>query len=165
MNLKLNFLLPDMKVANQASQAMLLARVEDKNVCFLAKPGTNLGKLQPADATEATNTINEGLKGVLMGAGLGLLGGLYVLYFPAWVTESPLWFTNASDWAILSVTTLIGALAAAFGAAILGFNILNTDLAKYQSRIDDGAVLMIVTVPHQRAKEIRKIVSKLHLKF
>ncbi len=165
MNLKLNFLLPDIKVANQASQAMLLARVEDKDVCFLARPGTNLGKLQPATAIEATNTINEGLKGVLMGAGLGLLGGLYVLYFPAWVTESPLWFTNASDWVILSVTTLIGALTAAFGAAILGFNILNTDLAKYQSRIDDGAVLMIVTVPYQRAKEIHKIVSKLHLKF
>ena len=113
MNLKLNFLLPDIKVANQASQAMLLARVKDKDVCFLARPGTNLGKLQPATATEATNTINEGLKGVLMGAGLGLLGGLYALYFPAWVTESPLWFTNASDWVILSVTTLIGALAAA----------------------------------------------------
>ncbi|MES2501619.1 MAG: hypothetical protein V4545_03350 [Pseudomonadota bacterium] len=165
MNQKLNFLLPDMKVANQASQALLLARVEDKNVCFLAKPGTDLGLLQPATAAEATNTINEGLKGVLMGAGLGLLGGLYVLYFPAWVTESPLWFTNTSDWVILSVTTLIGAAAAAFGAAMLGINILNTDLAKYQTRIDDGAVLMIVTVPYQRAKEIRKIVSKLHLKF
>ncbi|PPC85852.1 MAG: hypothetical protein CTY37_07300 [Methylotenera sp.] len=165
MNLKLNFLLPDMKVANQASQAMLLARVEDKNVCFLARPGTNLGLLQPATALEATNTFNEGLKGILMGAGLGLLGGLYVLYFPAWFTDSPLWFTNASDFAILTVTTFIGAVAAAIGAALLGVNILNTDLTKYGTRINDGAVLMIVSVPYRRANEIRKIVSKLHLKF
>lgn len=165
MNLKLNFLLPDMKVANQASQAMLLARVEDKNVCFLARPGTNLGLLQPATALEATNTFNEGLKGILMGAGLGLLGGLYVLYFPAWFTDSPLWFTNASDFAILTVTTFIGAVAAAIGAALLGVNILNTDLTKYETRINDGAVLMIVSVPYRRANEIRKIVSKLHLKF
>ncbi|MES2547510.1 MAG: hypothetical protein V4575_07355 [Pseudomonadota bacterium] len=165
MKLKLHFLLPDMKVANQASQAMLLARVEDKDVCFLARPGTNLGVLHEAPAIEATNTINEGLKGIFMGAAIGLLGGLYVLYFPPWFTESPLWFTNTSDWIILSVTTLAGAAAAAFGAALLGFNILNTNLAKYQSRIDSGAVLMIVTVPYQRAKEIRKIVSKLHLKF
>ncbi|MBX9676661.1 MAG: hypothetical protein K2V71_08685 [Methylotenera sp.] len=165
MNLKLNFLLPDMKVANQASQAMLLARVEDKNVCFLARPGTNLGLLQSATALEATNTFNEGLKGILMGAGLGLLGGLYVLYFPAWFTDSPLWFTNASDFAILTVTTFIGAVAAAIGAALLGVNILNTDLTKYETRINDGAVLMIVSVPYRRANEIRKIVSKLHLKF
>ena len=131
----------------------------------MAKPGTDLGLLQPATAAEATNTINEGLKGVLMGAGLGFLGGLYVLYFPAWFTDSPLWFTDASDLTILTVTTLIGAAAAAFGAALLGINILNTDLTKYQTRIDDGAVLMIVSTPYKRAKEIRKIVSKLHLKF
>ena len=165
MNLKLHFLLPDVKVAKQASQAMLLARVEDKNVWFLAKPGTDLGPLQPASAMEATNTINEGLKGVLMGAGLGLLAGLYVLYFPTWFTQSPVWFTNASNWVILSVTTFVGAAAAAFGAAMLGINILNTNLEKFQQRIDSGAILMIVSVPYQRAKEIRKIVSKLHLKF
>lgn len=165
MNLKLNFLLPDIKVANQASQAMLLARVEDKSVCFLAKPGTDLGVLHHASALEATNTFNEGLKGILMGAGLGLLGGLYVLYFPAWFTDSPLWFTNASPFAILSVTTLIGAIAAAIGAALLGVNILNTDLNKYQARIEDGAVLMIVSVPFKRANEIRQIIKKLHLKF
>ncbi len=165
MHLKLHFLLPNIKVAHKASEAMLLARVEDKNVCFLAKPDTDLGVLRHATALEATNTFHEGLKGVLMGAGLGLLGGLYVLYFPAWFTDSPLWFTNASWYTILAVTTLLGAAAAAFGAALLGFNILNTDLERYHKRIDDGAVLMIVSVPYQRANEIRKIVRKLHLKF
>lgn len=165
MNLRLKFLLPNMKVAKQASEAMLLARVEDKNVFFLARPGTDLGLLQPAPATEATNTLHEGSKGILMGAALGLLGGLYVLYFPAWVTESPNWFTNASAWVILSVTTLVGAAAAAFGAAILGMNILNSDLKNYQERINAGAVLMIVSVPFHRAQEIRNIVRKLHLKF
>lgn len=165
MNLKLNFILPNVKVAHKASEAMLLARVEHKHVSFLAKPGTDMGGLHAATALEATNTIHEGLKGILMGAGLGLLGGLYVLYFPAWFTDSPLWFTSASWLTILVITTLMGAVAAAFGAALLGFNILNTDLDRYQKKIDEGAILMIVTVPFQRANEIRKIVRKLHLKF
>jgi len=165
MYLKLNFLLPDIKVAKQANDAMLLAKVEPKNICFLAREGTDLGELQPANAVDATNTLNEGMKGILMGAGLGLLGGLYVLYFPLWFTDSPPWFTSASWYVILGVTMLMGAAAAAFGAALLGFNILNTDLKRYQNRIDDGAILMIVSVPFHRAKEIRKIVSKLHLKF
>ena len=165
MQMKLNFLLPDIKTANKASEALLLARIDDKEVSFLAKPGTPLGKLKEANALEATNTFHEGLKGILMGAGIGLLGGLYVLYFPKWFTDSPTWFTNASPVAILIITALMGAAAAAFGASLLGINILNTDLKQFKKRIDDGAVLMIVTVPFKRANEVRRIVKNLHLKF
>ncbi len=165
MHLKLRYLLPNIKVAHQANDAMLLAKVEPRHVSFLANENIDLGDLQPASTIEATNTLHEGMKGILMGAGLGLLGGLYVLYFPVWFTDSPVWFTDASWYVILGVTMLLGAVAAAFGAALLGFNIHNTDLQRYQKRIDDGAILMIVSVPFNRAKEIRKIVSKLHLKF
>ena len=45
MREQLKFLLPDINTANQASEALLLARIDNKNICFLAKPGTNLGKL------------------------------------------------------------------------------------------------------------------------
>lgn len=165
MNLKLKFLLPNIKAARQANEAMLLARVEEKDVSFLAKPDSDLGDLPEANAIEATNTLHEGLKGVLMGAGIGLLGGLYVLYFPKWFTDSPTWFTNASPLAILVITSLMGAAAAAFGAALLGVNVLNSDLRQFKKRIDDGAVLMIVSAPFNRAKEIRQVVKNLHLKY
>ena len=165
MRMKLKFLLPDVKTAQKANQALLTARVDDKDVGFLAKPGTDLGELPEANAIEATNTLHEGLKGILMGAGIGLLAGLYVLYFPKWFTDSPTWFTGASPVAILVITALMGAVAAAFGASLLGINILNTDLRQFKKRIDDGAVLMIVTVPIKRANEIRQIVRNLHLKF
>lgn len=165
MNTKLKFLLPNLKAAHQASEALLKARVEDKNVGFLAKPGTDLGELPEANAIEATNTLNEGLKGILMGACIGLLGGLYVLYFPKWFTDSPTWFTNASPASILIITALMGAAAAAFGASLLGINLLNTDLRQFKKRIEHGAVLMIVTVPLKRANEVRQIVRNLHLKY
>jgi hypothetical protein len=165
MNIKLKFILPNIQAAHEASDAMLLARIDDKNVCFLAKPGVNLGKLQHASVIDATNTVHEGLRGILLGAGIGLLGGLYVLYFPLWLTDSPPWFTNASPLAILICTSLMGAAAAAFGAALLGVNLFNTDLNQFKKRIDEGAVLMIVSVPFNRASEIRQIVKKLHLKF
>ncbi len=165
MNLKLKFLLPSIKAAHEASDAMLLARIEDKNVCFLAKPGVDLGKLQHASVIDATNAVHEGFRGILLGAGIGLLGGLYVLYFPQWLTDSPAWFTNASPLTILASTSLMGAAAASFGAALLGVNLFNTDLNQFKKRIDEGAVLMIVSVPFNRANEIRQIVKKLHLKF
>ena len=52
MRPRLKFLLPDIKTANKASEALLLARIEDKNISFLANPDTNLGQLRPASAIE-----------------------------------------------------------------------------------------------------------------
>ena len=163
--MKLEFMLPDIKAANQACEQMLLARIENKNIHFLAKPGTNLGKLQLATAIEKTNIIHEGERGILIGAGLGLLAGLYVLTVPPWLTNSPLWFTNSPWFVILATTAVIGTVSVAIGAALLGVNLFNTDLNRFKSRINRGEILMIVSVPFYRAKEIRNIMNQLRLKI
>ncbi len=161
MGTQLTFLLPDIDTANQASQALLLAHVDNNNICFLAKPGTNLGKLQVANVLESTNEIKAGGKGVLIGAIVGLLIGLYAHYFQPWVTESM--YVN---WMVLvGVLMIFGAATSVIGAAIFGTNLFNNDLKKYKSKIDKGAILMIVSAPFQRSNEIAKIVSKSYLKY
>ena len=157
----LKFLLPDIKTANQASEALLLARVDDKNISFLANPSIDLGQLRPASAIESTNVVNEAQKGILMGATIGLLIGLYMHYFQPWITES----MNVHWMVIVGVFTIFGATISAIGAAVFGTNFLNDDFKNYETKIENGAILMIVTAPFQRSNEIRKIVSKLHLKF
>ena len=161
MKPKLKFLLPDIKTANQAAESLLLARVDNKNISFLAKPGTDLGQLQAANTLESSNMVNDGQRGILFGAAFGLLVGLYMHYFQPWITDAMgvHWMT------IVVITTILGAVASATGAALFGVNLFNTDLNKYKDKIDGGAILMIVTAPFQRTNEIRKIVSKLHLKF
>jgi hypothetical protein len=165
MKIKLEFILPDIKAANQACEQMLLARVDDKYIHFLAKPDTDLGKLKSATDIEKTNIIHEGERGVLIGAGLGLLAGLYVLLVPPWLTNSPLWFTNSPWFVILAITTVIGAISVAIGSALLGVNLFNTDLNRFKSKIDKGGILMIVSVPFYRAQEIRSIMNKPLLKI
>ena len=157
----LKFLLPDIKTANQASEALLLARIDDKNISFLANPNINLGKLRAASAIESTNIVNEAQKGILIGAIIGLLIGLYMHYFQPWITVS----MNVHWMVIVAVLTFFGAAISAVGAAVFGTNFFNDDLKNYESKIEQGAILMIVTAPFQRSNEIRKIVSKLHLKF
>jgi hypothetical protein len=161
MRPQLKFLLPDIKVANQASEALLLARIDNKNICFLAKPGTDLGQLQPANTFESTNLINNGEKGILVGALIGLIAGLVThFYFPS-IPES-----LTIHWMILvGALMVLGAALSALGAGLFGVNFFNTDLKKYKSKIDEGAILMIVSAPFQRSSEISKIISKLHLKF
>ena len=158
MKPKLKFLLPDIKTAHLASEALLLARVDDKNISFLAKPGTDMGKLQVASTLESTNIINDGEKGIMYGAIVGFLIGLYLYYFEPWVAQT----TQAHVAVIVTIATLVGAMASAIGAAVFGVNMFNTDLNKYKNKIDNGAVLMIVTAPFQRSTEIRKIVKSLH---
>lgn len=161
MREQLKFLLPDIKTANQASEALLLAKVDNKNICFLAKPGIDLGELQAASTLESTNIINEGEKGILIGATVGLLFGLYTHFFQPWITES-----MHVHWMVLvGAIMVLGAAISAIGAAVFGSNLFNNDLKQYKQRIDDGAILMIVSAPFQRSGEITKIVSKLHLKF
>ena len=161
MRPRLKFLLPDIKTANKASEALLLARIDDKNISFLANSDTNLGELRAASAIESTNIVNEAEKGILYGATVGLLVGLYMHYFQPWITES-----MHVNWMVLvGVLMLFGAALSAIGAAVFGTNFFNDDLKNYQSKIEQGAILMIVTAPFQRSNEIRRIVSKLHLKF
>ena len=159
MKMKLKFLLPNIKAANEACEKMLLARIDNNHIHFVAKEGTNLGKLQAATAIEKTNTIYEGCRGILIGAFLGLLGGLYVYIVPAWITYSPLWFTNAPWYVVLGTTSLVGAVSVALGAAMLGVNLFSSDLQSFKGKIEKGAILMIVAVPIERAKEIRGIMN------
>ena len=161
MKPKLKFLLPDLQAANKAAESLLLARIDNKNISFVAKPDTDLGQLQAASTIESTNIVNDGERGLLIGAGIGLLIGLYMHYFQPWLTTS-----MGVHWIVLVVIfTVLGALASAIGAAVFGVNLFNTDLNKFKDKIAAGAILMIVSVPLHRTNEVRKIVNKLHLKY
>src|SRR5919204_159530 len=76
MKRRLYFLLPDVESATRTANDLLLARVEDRRMHFLAKRGTDLGELH-----EASYLIKTDL---MRGAGLGLffgaLGGVILGY-------------------------------------------------------------------------------------
>lgn len=161
MRQQLKYLLPNISTANLASEALLLAKIDNKNICFLAKPSVDLGELQAASTLESSNMINGAERGILFGALVGLLFGLYTHYFQPWITES-----MSINWmALVAVIMLLGAALSAIGSAIFSANVFNNDLKQYKQRIDDGAILMIVSAPFNRAKDITDVVSKLHLKF
>lgn len=159
MQRKLEFILPDIAAANQAADKMLLARIDDSCIHFLAKPNTDLGLLKPASTTEKTNVVSDAARGIFIGAFVGLLGGAYVLLFPPWMTASPLWYTSSHWSVVLAITMLTGALAATIGAALIGVNLFNTDLNRFKDRINQGAILMIVRVPFYKVGKVRRMMQ------
>jgi hypothetical protein len=80
------------------------------------------------DGAEKTHLRNEAQHGLWYGAGIGLLMGVYILFFPLWITVSPAWYTHAPWYAILAITTLSCMLIAGCGAAVLGAHVSNRKL-------------------------------------
>ena len=157
MRRKLEFFFPDVKTARHAWKEMLLACIENKHIHFLAKPGTSFGKMvHPANVLETTDTVHEAEWGILIGAGLGLLAGLLAVAFPPW-------YSNMHWSGILAITTIIGAIAGFVGMALLGVNVPNSDLDAAKQRIEQGEILMFVSVPLERVDEICELVDRLHL--
>lgn len=160
MNRRLYFVLPDIRAARRVWKEMLLACVDNRHIHFLAEPGTQLGKMQPADTMERTEMFHEGVAGIFVGAALGLVAGILALFVPD--SYFPVWYTNLHWTGILAITVGIGAVCGALGMALLGVCLSNTDLEAAREKISHGQVMMIVTVPIHRLSEIRRIMQMLH---
>lgn len=160
MKRRLYFMLPDIRTARQVRKELLLARIEDRNIHCLVKPGTPVGNLPQASLFERTDFLHEGETGILIGAAWGLLAGLLALAFPS--EYFPMWYTSLHWSGILAITTFIGACSGGIGMALLGMNLPNSDLDAFRARIMEGEVLMMVAVPFSRLRGICRIMKRLH---
>ena len=144
MRRRLYFLLPDVESARHTADDLLLARVEDRHMHFLARRGTDLAELHEAGYLIKTDFLH----GAGVGLGLGALGGaalgaLIVLNPIEGTQPHPLWFF---------VAVLAGALLGAWVASMVGASVPNSKLRQFQREIEAGKVLLIVDVPLRRGR-------------
>ena len=165
MQTKIKFMMPDLAASLKVRNALLLGLVENKHIHFLAKNGANLADLNDANSIESSNLMHEGERGALYGMGFGLIAGLYVLFFPNWLTDSPSWYSQSPWYMVLMVTIFSGAVITSIGAALVGSNILNSDFIKYKSRIAKGEILMTVSVNVYTEHKVRSIVNQITSNF
>ena len=71
MTHRLYFVLPDVASARQMADDLLLARVEDRRMHFLAKRGTDLGALHKASYLQKTDIAHGASVGLVAGGGVG----------------------------------------------------------------------------------------------
>ncbi|MFZ2541648.1 MAG: hypothetical protein WAW75_07730 [Gallionella sp.] len=158
MKRKLFFMLPNMETAHSMMDQMLLARIEERNIRFLAKPEMPLEGLPEANVMEKTDSLHGIGVGAAIGGVSGALGGLLVVAMPALFSVPSGSGQQLQAMAILA----IGLAGAAFGAWWTGFAasmVSNSSLAPYKDQIARGEVLMIVTVPYHRISDIRALVG------
>ncbi len=154
MRRRLYFLLPDVASATRTADDLLLARIEDRHMQFLARRGTDLGRLREANFFHKTDLVH----GVSVGFALGGIGGLVL---GALIVAYPPEGTHPQLVAVL-IAAVVGAAFGAWTASMAAAAVPNSRLRQFHEEIARGKVLLILDVPFVRVAEIRGLVAGRH---
>lgn len=154
MRRRLYFVLPDVDSARRTADDLLLARVEDRHMHFLARRGTDLGELHPAGYLMKSDALH----GAGVGLGLGVLGGLAV---GAVILFIPIEGTQPHPITVF-ISMLIGGALGAWISSMVGASVPNSRLKRFDADIAAGKVLLMVDVPFGAVERIREIVRARH---
>lgn len=154
MRRRLYFLLPDVDSARRTADDLLLARVEDRHMHFLAKRGTDLGELHEAGWFMKTDLLHGAGVGLALGALGGLALGLGLLLYPIEGTHPhPI---------SVMIAVLAGGALGAWMASMAGAAVPNSKLKQFHGEIERGKLLLALDVPVDRVDEIRQLVVSRH---
>src|ERR1041385_6603765 len=91
MRLRMYVTLPDLGSARTLANDLLLARIEDRHMHFLARRGTDLGELHEAGFAIKTDFVRGAGIGLVLGVlGGAILGSIIVNYPPEGTHPGPL---------------------------------------------------------------------------
>ena len=154
MKRRLYFMLPSIASAEKTANDLLLARVEDRHMYFVAKPGIYLGKLHEAGYAMRKDLLRGAEVGLISGGLFGLVLGI-VLYAiqPVGITLQP--------GIVLAMAVLFAVLGAWF-SSMVGIALPNSQLSQFEEEIEQGKVLLIVDVPRGRVEEVRNLIGRTH---
>src|SRR5437867_7773514 len=101
MRRRLYYVMPDLASARKIMDDLLLARIEERHIHFLAKRGPPMDGLHEANVLQKTDLVHGAQLGLVLGALLGCTAGALLVTF----------VLTADNWQIITVlgSTLIGA--------------------------------------------------------
>ena len=154
MKRRLYFLIPNVNIAKDVHNELLLARIEERNMHVLAKEDISLKGLPEASLLEKSDLIH-GLQlgfvvGGFTGIALAIISYLSGMIVPGWET--------------VSMTGIIvgGAFLGSWTSSMVAINVQNTHLKEFMKDVNAGQILYMVDVPVQRVDEITKLVNSNH---
>ncbi len=154
MKRRLYFLLPDVASATRTANDLLLARVEDRHMHFLAKRGTDLGDLHEAGYVFKTDLVRGAGFGFVLGVLGGVVLGSIIVNYPPEGTHPGL--------GAAVIATILGAVLGIWMGSMAAIAVPNSRLKSFNEEISRGKVLLILDVPYQHVDRIREIVSSRH---
>lgn len=155
MRRRIYWLLPDLVSARRTMDDLLLARISDPHIHFVAREGVDMTGLHAANVLQTSDVIRSAQAGLVIGLALGaVLGVLVALFFPI-VGTSP-------QWGMVAVLAILGAVFGAWSSSMIGVSTPSSRLKRFEPAIEEGQILLMVDVPRSRIEEIETRLHSLH---
>lgn len=152
MRRRMYYMMPNLATSRRVMDDLLLARVDERHIHFIAKEGTPMDGLHEASVLQKSDMVHGARIGLVLGALLGIgAGALFVQIVPL-------------GW---QVATIVGttALGAAFGtwvASMVGAAVPSTQLRKFESLVAKGMILLMIDVPEHSVEDLRSLLGETH---
>ena len=154
MRKRIFWLLPDLASARRTMDDLLLARVENSHIHFVARDGADMTGLHEANLFQTSDIIHAAEMGLMVGGGVGVVAGAVVAMFPI-VSDTP-------QWGLVGVLAVLGAVFGAWAASMIGVSTPSHRLKRFEQAIEQGQLLLMVDVPRSRVREIEERLEALH---
>ena len=151
---RIYLLLPNVHSAQMTVNELLLLRVEWRHIHVIANHNVPLKDLPEATLAQRSDLLPALARGATMGGLTGTLAGLVALAFP------PAGLTIAGG-AVVAIK-LCGAGFGAWTATMIGVDVPNTRLKRFEQAIEKGELLMMVDVAKDRVDEIEEVIKLRH---
>ena len=154
MRRRLYYVMPDLASARKIMDDLLLARLEERHIHFLAKRGTPMDGLHEANVLQKTDLVHGAQLGLVLGALLGCTAGALLVTF----------VLTADNWQIITVlgSTLIGAFLGTWISSMVGSSVPNSRLKQFEPLIEEGKILLMADVPEHKIDEIKAHLGERH---
>jgi hypothetical protein len=155
MRRRIYWLLPDLASARRTMDDLLLARIAEPQIHFVAHEGTDMTGLHEANVLQTSDVIRAAQAGLVIGGAAGAVAGVAAaLFFPI-VGDEP-------QWGMVAVLAVIGAVFGAWSSSMIGVSTPSNRLKRFQAALDEGKILLMVDVPKSRVEEIEARLQALH---
>lgn len=150
MNRRLYFTLKDTAITEQVVDKLFLARIDEAHIHVMAKEGIPLGQLPRASLLQTSDIVHGLELGLVIGGITGLICGL-----TAMVALS----AGTMIGAIILACVLIGAFVGSWTASMIGSDVPNSRLKRFEKALENGEILLMVDAPVERAGEITRLIE------
>lgn len=155
MRRRIYWLLPDLASARRTMDDLLLARISEPHIHFVAAEGADMSGLHSANLLQTSDVVRSAQAGLVIGGAAGaVLGAVVALFFPI-VGDTP-------EWGMIAVLAIFGAGFGAWASSMIGVSTPSNRLKRFRSAIEQGQILLMVDVPNSRVDDIEARLHALH---
>ncbi len=155
MRRRIYWLIPDLASARRTMDDLLLARIAEPHIHFVARDGADMEGLHAANLLQTSDIVRAAQAGLVAGGAVGAIAGAVVAVFLPVIGEAP-------QWGMVGVLAVVGAGFGAWSSSMIGISTPSNRLQRFMTAVEQGQYLLMVDVPRSRVDEIEAQLQALH---